>query len=228
MARPSRTVIREDDPTYLWKFVLRLLSIIVAIVGIGTTAWVLTSSTAPAASTLKPDAEAPKYGYEVDSSTFLPWQFIALGLSAIWNIVNIVTLLARNRALHPGANVACDLLLWLGLFFTGAIAFLGSANYYTNYVRGDYSYYDYGPYGGGTYSNGTSYQYTATGTRIPGPADTQCGGFTTCEAQQQYFSSLRKKGVIVAVGASMAFVLLSVSLPLTPLDYLDPVFQPLI
>ena len=69
--------------------------------------------------------------YYSSSSSYilLPWQFIALGLSILWNTANITTLIARNRAIHPGANVACDLLLWLALLVTGFFATIGATNY---------------------------------------------------------------------------------------------------
>lgn len=126
----------------------------------------------------------------------------------LWNVANISTLLARNRFIHPGANVACDLLLWLGLLFTSAFATIGATSYiyFTAYDDGNYA--DGSVYGGGTYSNGTQYEYTANGTTVPVTNQSQCDGFTTCAARDQYVSAIQHKGVVVAVGASMAFVVL--------------------
>ena len=208
MARPSRSAMYADDTTFLWKPILRFLAILLAIVGIGTTAWALTSHVH------RPDDETDSGGsyssdYDYDDTYFylLPWQFIPLGLSILWNVANISTLLARNRAIHPGANVACDLLLWLGLLVTGGFAALGVAAYLAYNAYDDYTYDSGSPYGGGTYSNGTQYEYTANGTTVA-VANSQCDGFSTCAARDQYVSAIHHKGVVIAVGAAMAFVVL--------------------
>ena len=213
MARPSRSAMYADDATFLWKPILRFLAILLAIVGIGTTAWVMISRLHRPTSTTNPDYSDDYYSYGYDdfnTVVFLPWQFITLGLSILWNIANITTLLVRNRAIHPGANVACDLLLWLGLLVTGGFATLGSVNYFYYYPDdNDYSYDGDLGYGGGTYSNGTQYEYTANGTIIPVTSSAgQCGDFTSCAARDQFVSAVQHRGVVIAVGAAMAFVVL--------------------
>ena len=209
MARPSRTAMYADDATFLWKPILRFLAILLATVGIGTVAWAMTSHPS------RPDTDTSStsgydyynYVYSYGESDLLAWQFIPLGLSVLWNIANIATLLARNRAIHPGANVACDLLLWLGLLVSGGFTSLGATNflYYTAYD--DYGYGSGSPYGGGTYSNGTRYEYTANGTTVP-VTNSDCDGFTTCAARDGYVKAIQHEGVVIAVGASMAFVVL--------------------
>ena len=207
MARPSRSAMYADDATFLWKPILRFLAILLAIIGIGTTAWAMVSHI-HRNDPDNDDSYSSDYGYNNYYYYLLPWQFIPLGLSVLWNIANIATLLARNRAVHPGANVACDLLLWLGLLVTGGFATVGGIDYLAYSAYDDYNYYDSGsPYGGGTYSNGTQFEYTANGTRVA-VANSQCDGFTTCAARDQYVSAIRHKGVVIAVGASMAFVVL--------------------
>lgn len=207
MARPSRSAMYADDPTFLWKPILRFLAILLAIIGIGTTAWAMVShATSPNLNTDSyDDGDYDFY----DDYAYLPWQFITLGLSILWNIANIATLLARNRAIHPGANVACDLLLWLGLLITGGIASFGATNY-LYFSAYDTDSYDNGSEDGvGTFSNGTQYQYTANGTIVPVTnQSSQCGGFSTCAARDQYVSAVQHRGVVIAVGASMAFVVL--------------------
>ena len=206
MARPSRSAMYADDGTFLWKAILRFLAILLALVGIGTTAWAMVSHIRGPSSN---DNDSYSYGDDDSylSYGFLPWQYITLGASVLWNVANISTLVARNRFIHPGANVACDLLLWLGLLITGGIATFGSTNYlYYSAYDGD-SYYEGSGYGGGTYSNGTRWEYTANGTVIV-PTTNDCGGFATCAARDQYVSAVQHKGVVVAVGASMAFVVL--------------------
>lgn len=210
MARPSRSAMYADDATFLWKPILRFLAILLAIVGIGTTAWVMVSHLHKPISTTDPYG-SDDYDYDYQDfypTVYLPWQFITLGLSILWNIANIITLLARNRAIHPGANVACDLILWLGLLITGGFATLGSVTYI--YYSPDDDYYDGDlGYGGGTYSNGTQYEYTANGTIIPlTNSASQCGDFTSCAARDQFVSAVQHRGVVIAVGAAMVFIVL--------------------
>ena len=210
MARPSRSAMYADDTTFLWKFILRFIAILFAIVGIATTAWAMISHIqSPSNDTNSSDLNDYQDDYYFfGNNVYLPWQYITLGLSILWNIANIVTLLTRNRAIHPGANVACDLLLWLGLLFTSSFASLGATTY-LYYVADDDDNYDDGTgYGGGTYSNGTQFEYTANGTTIAIPVSNQCGGFTTCAAHDQYVSALHHKGVVILVGASVAFIVL--------------------
>lgn len=213
MARPSRSAMYDEDPTFLWKAILRFLAILLAIVGIGTTAWAMTShARGPIDDTGSSDPYDYDDNYYYNSLDFttLPWQFITLGLSIVWNIANIVTLLARHRFIHPGANVACDLLLWLGLGITGALAAIGATNYsFVNAYGYDDSSDEGLGYGVGTYSNGAQFEYTANGTTVPLTSQSsQCGGFATCAARDQYLSAVQHKGVVVAVGAAMTFVVL--------------------
>ena len=44
--------------------------------------------------------------------------WIPLGLSFIWNIANIARRLSAPTPIHPGANVAIDLIIWLTFFST--------------------------------------------------------------------------------------------------------------
>ena len=210
MARPSRSAMYADDATFLWKPILRFLAILLAIVGIGTTAWAMTSHiTRPnlnGATDTSDITSYDYYGYYYGDYFLLPWQYISLGLSILWNVANIATLLARNRAIHPGANVACDLLLWLGLMVTGGFATFGATEYlYFNAYEYDYS--SGSAYGGGTYANGTQYEYTANGTTAP-VTDTQCDGFATCAERDRFVGAIHHKGVVIVVGAAMAFVVL--------------------
>ena len=203
MAHTSRSAMYADDATFLWKVILRLLAIILALVAIALTARAMTTHLDG------PTSDSGSYDYEYDyfpsDYAYLPWQFITLGLSIIWNIANIATLLARNRAIHPGANVACDLLLWLGLLFTGSFAMISAFNYLFN-AADDESDDDGLGYGGGTYTNGTQYDYATNGTTVP--ATSQCEGFATCAASEQYASTVRHKGVVIVVGVSIAFIVL--------------------
>lgn len=212
MARPSRSAMYADDATFLWKAILRSLAILVALVGIAITAWTLISHVQGPSDDADSSSDSNDYDETYDfypEYTYLSCQFVTLGLSIAWNLANIVTLLARNRFIHPGANVACDLLLWLGISVTCGIAATGATTLlFANAYDYDTSYQGLG-YGGGTYSNGTQFEYTANGTAIPvTDQSSQCGGFTTCAAMDQYVSATHHKGVVVAVGAAIAFVVL--------------------
>lgn len=208
MTRPSRTAIHAHDPTYIWKLFLRVLAILFAAVAIGTIAWAITAipyNGDPASDVLD---EAyyigPNYFY-YGYTMLLPWVLIALGLSVIWNIVNTVVLLARNRWIHPGANVGCDLVLWLGLGVTAGIASVGAVSYLL--YEGDYyDSYDAGSvdagFGGGTFPNGTSYYNTANGTEVA-----YCGD-VSCEAQSSFNALVRHAGIVVTVGCAFAWIVM--------------------
>ena len=43
----------------------------------------------------------------------LAWSYIPLGVSFIWCLANIIVRLRRPRPMHPGANVAMDLLMFV-------------------------------------------------------------------------------------------------------------------
>ena len=202
MARPSRTAIHANDPTYIWKLLLRVLAILFAAVAIGTIAWAITVNyNGNSDNDIEDDANTYFYG---GFTILLPWVIIALGLSVIWNIVNIVVLFARNRWIHPGANVGCDLVLWLGLSVTGAMATIGAVScfYGWDYDSGyDDTSIDYG-FGGGTFPNGTSYYNTVNGTEVA-----YCGD-GSCEAQNTFNDLLRHVGIVVIVGCAFAYIVM--------------------
>lgn len=54
--------------------------------------------------------------------------FIPFGVSFIWNLANIIRRMTAYTPIHPGANVAIDLLLWLAfgafLIYTYVVAAL--------------------------------------------------------------------------------------------------------
>ena len=207
MARPSQTAIRDHDPTYIWKLLVRVLAILFAAVAIGTIAWAIPAVPYNGSPySLIEDQEyyiGPNYFYD-GYTVLLPWVFIALGLSVIWNIVNIIILLARNRWIHPGANVGCDLVLWLGLGATAGIASVGAVSYlwYDDY----YDAYDSGTvdagFGGGTFPNGTSYYNTVDGTEVAYCGDVSCG------VQDTFNALVRHVGVVVTVGCAFAWIVM--------------------
>ena len=91
---------------------------------------------------------------------------------------------------------------------TGGWATIGAASHLYFSAYDEYNYDYDSPYGGGTYSNGTQFQYTANGTTVPVTNNNSCEGFATCTARDQYVNAVHHKGVVIAVGASMAFLVL--------------------
>lgn len=129
MVRLFPTSFRERDPPFLWKIVLRGLSIPLAIVSIGTLAWAFSNHVRRSSDD---DSGTDSYGEESEYGEdglmwSLPWSFISLGLSVIWNFANLLTIWVRDgRGIHPGANVGCDLFLWLAFLVTGIVATFGA------------------------------------------------------------------------------------------------------
>lgn len=79
-------------------------------------------------------------------------------------------------------------MLWLGLIVTGVFATFGALEYIGDYYGGGYR-----GYSEGTYANGTTIE---------------CGGFTSCGAENSYHTAIQKKGIVIAVGAAMSFTVL--------------------
>ncbi|KAL6719862.1 hypothetical protein ACLMJK_001783 [Lecanora helva] len=138
MARPSRTALHANDPTYLWKAILRTLTILFAVVGIATVAWALNNQ-APYYTAVGYDDGDGDYYDTYYTFTSLPWLFITFSLSIIWNLTNLAVLFSRNKAIHPGANVGCDLVLWLGFIVTGIMVSARASDFlfYASYGRHD-------------------------------------------------------------------------------------------
>lgn len=122
----SRARVRDAERLWIAKFILRITTLVVGLIAIGCTAWAF---------------DGPISSYLEENRWLLPWQFISLGISVIWNIANIIVRLSRPRPMHPGANVGVDLVLWLSLISTGLLAlFAGLANLSRSEVLSYYSY----------------------------------------------------------------------------------------
>lgn len=209
--RPSRQEIYVEDPKFLWKYSVRALAIILAVISTGLIGWSL------AHEVVLPTNMDDRYEYADNEwfyspdILFLLWELIALGLSIIWNIANILVLLSRNRPIHPGANVACDLLLWLGFIVTGAIATVRAENYLWWYPN-DYDGFNVANPVSESSNSGSSDSISPDGTlsNITSPTYNPCEGFTSCAAQGSYYSAVHRKGVIIAVGAAISFIVLLV------------------
>ncbi|KAF6220593.1 hypothetical protein HO133_003026 [Letharia lupina] len=207
--RPSRQEMYADDPKFLWKYILRSFAIILAIISIGLIGWSLAHQVV-FPNNIYDNYDYAYYDWPYNSDIwFLPWEFISLGLSIIWNVANILVLLIRNRPIHPGANVACDLLLWLGLIVTGTFATVGAGNYFWWYPN-DYDNYNQG--GPVTESDDNSSSYfifpNSTVSNATSTTSDLCESFTSCAAQKSYNDAVNRKGTVIAVGAALSFVVL--------------------
>ncbi len=97
-----------------------------------------------------------------------------MGLSLIWNISEAICIVVRggHRGIHPGANVALDLILWLGLAGADvALWLIGIASSVIGYAS---SYSSYGSYGS-SYDDfndvfGDDLSNTVSGIRTKGQA----------------------------------------------------------
>lgn len=211
MARITRQTLREADPTFTWKLVLRSTAIIFAAIAIGLVAWAQLHTVVP---NLVP-ADDPNNGINGDdigsSGNFaalgdfetynqdnyeLSWEYISLGLSMLWNFANIGVWFTPSRAgrgMHPGANVGCDLVLWLILIFTGVIASFDADMYISQF---------------GEYLLGYSSveQTFNNDTLVTGP--TQCAPFVSCDALAAYGNGLRHKGIVIAAGLAFTFIVM--------------------
>ena len=190
MARPSRTAIYADDPTYFWKLVLRILCILLSVASIGCIGWALDHHV------YSSDYYYGDYGYYGSDFFFLPWLLIPLGLSVVWNIANIATLLARNRPIHPGANVGCDLILWLMFGVAGSFAAIEGSGFI---YEGQYA------------SVNDSYD---------------CETYQVDCTSQGDYTRVELKGIVIVVGASLSFVVLSVFLSVSQITSYPPMPPP--
>ncbi len=124
-----------------------------------------------------------------------------LGLSLLWNITNIAVLLARKRAIHPGANVGCDLILWLALIALGVfLTFEAVMTIDVAQWNGDNNSSQSTTYG--YYANGTTTTYT-----YDKPA---CNGYNdySCAATDNTIRQQKRRGAVEVVGTTMTFLLL--------------------
>ncbi|MCJ1387276.1 hypothetical protein MMC18_000116 [Xylographa bjoerkii] len=196
-----RAALRDGERYWAWKLALRVIAIVFALVSVGCLAW----------------ASSPVNEFFSENFYLIPWEFIPLGASIIWNFANVVVLFVRKRPMHPGANVGMDLVLWLGLIVTSLFAIIAAIqevqwtadNYDSvevnslNYIQlpnGTYGYVD------GHYTeapNGT--EYFVTGNSSDPVA---CGGYDSCAQQFQIMNEHHTLGIVEAVGVAFSFAVL--------------------
>ncbi|KAL8942780.1 MAG: hypothetical protein Q9216_001465 [Gyalolechia sp. 2 TL-2023] len=102
----------QNDKRWVWKIVLRVIGIVVALVGMGCVAWILYK--------LRRWANAHEEGdYQADEF-ILPWLLFSFTLSLLYDAANIIIVLSHHsNLLTRAATIACDLLLTLSLLASG-------------------------------------------------------------------------------------------------------------
>lgn len=201
----SLTRLSTHDRTWIWKALLRLLGLILCSAGIALTGWAV--STLLNHNTYILSSSYYYYYSDFDYGE-VPWNLISFSLSFLWNLTNLSVLLARSRWIHPGANVGCDLFLWLAfivtaLFSTGGAVSELSNSFSSEDASSSSSYYSDGEtyyY----YPNGTSYAVTPAHPAPP------CPGFDSCAQQAHLHSLLHTWGVVVAVASALAWAMVLV------------------
>ncbi|MCJ1382659.1 hypothetical protein MMC17_005772 [Xylographa soralifera] len=196
-----RAALHDGERYWAWKFALRVIAIIFALVAVGTLAWASTPR----------NMSFNEYFY------LTPWEFFPLGISIIWNVANNITLFVRKRPVHPGANVGMDLVLWLGLIVTSSLAIV-SATQELQWLPDDYDYdmtnsLNYIQLPNGTYGyvdghyteapNGT--EYFVTGNSSDPVA---CSAYESCAQEYRIGSRHHKLGIVLAVGVAFSFAVM--------------------
>ena len=198
----SHRALHDADATYAWKLVFRLLAFVFGIIGIGSIGWAFNyhpmPQLPPSSDTSTTTQASQNISYFYDDKIYLPWSFISLSASVLWNSANVGVLLARKgQGIHPGANVGCDLVLWMAFLVTGVYALFGAFSV-NGYWTG--SYYPNGGAIGGSSGNATG-------------ADVLCPAFLNCQAQTDYYNAMQRKSVVIMLGVAMSFLALYVPLP---------------
>ncbi|KAL8758281.1 MAG: hypothetical protein Q9199_001634, partial [Rusavskia elegans] len=110
----STKKLDQRDRRWIWKLVLRVIAIVVALVAVSCVAWV----TDYLRQWIYEHPGDVDRRYQSDMF-ILPWLLFTLCLSALWNSANILILFFHTRPLPPSANIACDGLLLLSLLASG-------------------------------------------------------------------------------------------------------------
>ena len=183
----SWRVMYANDRNIFWKYLLRILAIILALAGIIAIAWFMMHNNIR--------AEADQGDYNSPNLVFLPWSFITLGLSMIWNFTHIVVLLRSNEVIHPSYNFICDFLLWWSLVVTSSLAAVG----YFSWSR--MSYEDRITYHYSTNSI-TDTPHNGTLTNATSGQTVECPYFETCVAEGY---AMNEKSIVIIVGVTLSF-----------------------
>lgn len=107
----------------IWRAIIRAVATVLAFVGIGLQVRVVVSY-------LRWDSDyyySYSYSYSYNSAGdywVSPESFTFLVLAVVWNIAESITVCVNKRGIHPGAHVALDLIIWMGLFSAGIVQVL--------------------------------------------------------------------------------------------------------
>lgn len=124
--KTKRQELEEGDPHWKWKTGFRAAIIIVGLIGIGCAAYIT------AAITGDNERAAYSFSYYYYDDYLVPFTLVTFVLSVLWSAVCVIVFFKRrpNSPVHPGAQVGCDLVLWLGFAVTSAFALLGALSIY--------------------------------------------------------------------------------------------------
>ncbi|KAJ4351173.1 uncharacterized protein N0V89_006512 [Didymosphaeria variabile] len=189
--KTKREELEEGDAHWKWKIGFRTISIIVGLIGIGCAAWFT-------AHFVTGYSNAYSYSYYYfDDIDLLPWTLITFALSVVWSVACVIVFFARhlNAPMHPGAQVGCDLILWIGLAVTGTFAVFGTMDVGSFGTSGTLDYYssssgDYTQASNGTWvwtTSPSSSSYYSSSTRS---CESGSGTFSTCAQQDAYVNAL--------------------------------------
>lgn len=190
MIKTKRQELEEGDAHWKWKVGLRAISIIVGLIGIGCAAWIT------ARFNNNYSGYSSSYFYYYFDDELLPYTLVTFVLSVVWSAACVIAFFARrpNAPIHPGAQVGCDLILWLGLAVTGAFAVVGTLSVYYSGNDGTLGYSS----SSGEYtqaSNGTwvwtPSSYSSSSSYYSGRScESSSSSFSSCAAQDAYINAL--------------------------------------
>ncbi|KAK7186070.1 hypothetical protein PSPO01_07882 [Paraphaeosphaeria sporulosa] len=185
--KTKRQELEEGDAHWKWKVGFRAISIIVGLIGIGCAAWITSNYNNSNSYT------SSSYYYYYYDDYLIPYTLVTFILSVLWSAACVIAFFARrpNRPIHPGAQVGCDLVLWLGFAVTGAFAVIGTLSIYYS-GQDDYS----SSSGGYTQaSNGTwvwtssSYSSSSSSASTRSCEYYSSSSSSSCAAQDAYFNA---------------------------------------
>ncbi|PVI00877.1 hypothetical protein DM02DRAFT_490398, partial [Periconia macrospinosa] len=112
--------LNAGDRGWKWKIGMRAIIVLVSFIGLGCAAWIVANFTSQA-----------RYRYfDMDNWDYdiFPWVLITFSISIVWGAVcGLVFLMKKSHApVHPGAQVAVDLILWLSYIGTALCAVAGA------------------------------------------------------------------------------------------------------
>lgn len=96
-----------------WKFkgAIQVVAIVIALIGIGTIGWCVSST---------PFNDNLTYGWD-EYWTLWP-ALVTFAVSVIWCTACILFFVVKKRSVHPGLRVALELLIWLSFIVTALFA----------------------------------------------------------------------------------------------------------